>query len=176
MSAELLVVKFTPLQLAIGSVMATERLVNAWFSGARNRTFEPDEGRDTQWENAIAGVLGEWTVVILTGLPWTAMAGRGARADVGEDIEVRTTRHAHGGLTVHEYQRDAADYVLVTYERNVYTVRGFCPGVFAKSDCYHRPDWGQGKSHRVFCVPQEDLLKGLPVRDGRSVWTEGAAW
>jgi hypothetical protein len=69
------------------------------------------------------------------------------QADVGEDIEVRSTPHLNGALIVRDNDDPARRYVLVVCDpMRGFAVRGWCYGYEATKDEWHkkgegRPAW-----------------------------------
>jgi hypothetical protein len=67
-----------------------------------------------------------------------------AKADVGEDIEVRSTPHLNGSLILRDNDDPARRYVLVICDPMLgFAVRGWCYGYEAKTDEWAKTDEGR---------------------------------
>lgn len=66
------------------------------------------------------------------------------QADVGEDIEVRSTPHLNGSLILRDNDDPGRRYVLVICDpMQGFAVRGWCYGVEAMTDESHKTDEGR---------------------------------
>jgi len=128
----------------------------------RNHAHNLDKKDETGWQFHIEGAMGEYVVSKILGLPWNAIdIGDLNLPDVGENIEVRTTRYLGGKLIVHEHPSDPKDriYWLVTGQNGKYCIRGWLEG----EKCQQQKYWenlvkNQKKEPRyAFCVPQDNL-------------------
>lgn len=99
-------------------------------------------------ELAVAKTVNQcWRMEIITDL-------RDKPADVGEDIEVRWTRHPNGHLYV--YERDVAGrwYFLVTGQLPTFKIVGCIDGIEAMQERH----WGQTpRGTYAFIIDQGDL-------------------
>lgn len=108
----------------------------------------------------VDGCMGELAVAVATGLEWTGVFGPD-RHDVGDRIEVRSTRYQGGKLIVKELEADrcspATPYVLAIIQGSSVRVAGW-------RDLDYVVEYGAAYEQKglVFlAVPQTDLL---PIR------------
>lgn len=66
------------------------------------------------------------------------------KADVGDDIEVRSTKYANGALIVRDNDADDRRYVLVVVDpMQGFEIKGWCWGYEAKTDAWFKNDGGR---------------------------------
>jgi hypothetical protein len=118
--------------------------------------------------NDIWGARAELWFAIVSGLPWTGMAHRADnKADVGQNIEIKTTSVQNGHLIVRPriHREDPIKYildhvyVLVIHNRTSKTYRyaGYMKGLDVMQDKYWEGD--------SWWIPQSDLRKELPLKE-----------
>lgn len=105
------------------------------------------------YDKHITGSVGEFVVSLALELNWPG-TGQLKGADVGRDLQVRSTHWPEGRLRVHDYDADDAIFILVTGRRLHYMVRGWLYGHEAKN-----PDWSTAPDGKreAFFVPQQNL-------------------
>ncbi len=118
-----------------------------------------------KWSD-IWGARAELWFSIISGLPWTGRTS--LVADVGDDIEVKTTEYRDGHLIVRpkDHKDDPTEYirthtyVLVTHDRKsgTFNYAGYIHGADAMDDQY----WHPGDA---WWVPQSALQKEMPDVD-----------
>lgn len=85
---------------------------------------------DSSWGNEMDGVCAEFAWCKYLGLFWTGVSG--LRAKDGGGMEVRWTKHAHGGLIVYPHDNDDSVYVLAKGNAPTYRFVGWLTGAEAK--------------------------------------------
>lgn len=109
----------------------------------------------------VDGCMGELAVAIATGLEWTGVYGAG-RHDVGDRLEVRSTRYQGGKLIVKEVEADrcppSTPYVLAIIQGSSVRVAGWqtLDYVVEYGGAYEQ------KGLVFLTVPQADLI---PISD-----------
>lgn len=89
--------------------------------------------RHQSWDVDVEGLLGE--IAVATYLDTTINNDR-HRADIGDDIEVRTTKYQRGRLLVQEKDNPDYRYVLVRGNIGHYELVGWCYGHEAQDPEY----------------------------------------
>jgi hypothetical protein len=110
----------------------------------------------TRLNDDVLGASAELAVAKWLGVPWSRSVNTfHSEADVGEDIDVRCTRHDHGALIVRDNDQPYRWLVLVTGAPPVLSVRGYVRGADAMSPHF----WCNPHGYRgAWFVPQADLL------------------
>ena len=134
---------------------------------------KPTYGIDpvNDWQAHIEGALGECAVAKALNMYWAGKGTVGA-ADVGLDLEVRTTPIAKGRLILHPADKDNAAYVLVTGLNGTYQIRGWVYGWDGKQEKYW--DDPSEKNRPAFFVPQEDLISFEDLKFAMGVKDNGS--
>jgi len=111
----------------------------------------------------VLGSCGEIAVAKVVNQFWSPSVNTMHRiADVGADIEVRTTTREDGYLIVRENDADDRWFFLVTGQPPHLTVRGYLLGGDAKRDEWFQPS---NNGYRpAWCVPQS-ALKPIPAKE-----------
>jgi len=118
----------------------------------------------------ITGILGEMVVgrrFDKTYLP--AINTFHNQADVGEDIEVRSTPHPNGSLILRDNDDPGRRYVLVICDPMAgFEVKGWCYGIEAMTDEWHmrgegRPHWRYKGPLRAFSTLTLERPKDAPT-------------
>ena len=96
-----------------------------------------------------------------------------SQADVGEDIEVRSTPHLNGSLILRDNDDPARRYVLVICDPMLgFAVRGWCYGYEARTDEWAKTD--EGRPHWRYkgsLRPWETLTLARPAEaEPECVW------
>jgi hypothetical protein len=124
--------------------VAELRYLEARVGGMNNATTYQSDFVEVMSRD-VGGILAEMVVgrkFSRTFLP--AINTFHAQADVGEDIEVRSTPHHNGALIVRDNDDPARRYVLVVVDpMRGFAVRGWCYGYEARKDEWHKK--GQGR-------------------------------
>lgn len=93
----------------------------------------------SDWDNEIEGACAEYAWAKFRQQFWTGVVGVGARD--GVEVEVRWTKHAHGGLIVYPHDDDDSVYVLARGRAPEFRFVGWLRGGEGKQ--YGRPtDFG----------------------------------
>jgi hypothetical protein len=137
------IVELTAEELEVARFVGELRLATALARGARNRIA----GYEVTPAEEMQGAAAELAVARMTNRYPTSLMGRGAVADVGLGLQVRSTRHNEGRLVVH--RQDPADQsycLVVAISESLFDVRGFVRGVDARVDEFWRakanpPGW-----------------------------------
>jgi hypothetical protein len=110
-----------------------------------------------RWRADIEGAMAEYAVAKWLNLPWTGSIETGdfKDADAGDNVQVRFTFHAGGGLLLYPKDRDAHLYVLTTGAYGTYQLLGWMQGSAGKVQMYL--DHGKAKGLNAYLVPQSDL-------------------
>ena len=110
------------------------------------------------YEAHIIGAMGELAVAKALKIEWDGNFGDLGAADVGS-YQVRSTKHAGGGLIVHPGEKGV--FILVTGKDGVYDIRGWAMAGDVQNPLY----WKGGWSRPAFLMPQIALnpMHSLPV-------------
>lgn len=115
--------------------------------------FKEDDG----WGSDVESAGAELAVATATGLAWVAWARRPSevQADVGDDVQVRSTRRGNGHMLIHEADRDDHRFVLVFGSIPSYRIAGWISGGAGKDPEF----WGDpfGTERPCFWVPPDRL-------------------
>jgi hypothetical protein len=147
-------VELTPRELAMAVNVGMQRLVASTEAGL-NHASTYHRSFLKRLEEETVGACGEIAFSKAFGKYWSPSVNTFHDiADVGTDIEVRSTRLDSGSLIVRD--NDAGDrwFVLVTGEPPLMTIRGRILGSEAKKPQYVRDPHGHRKA---WFVPQEAL-------------------
>ena len=124
--------------------VAELRYLEARVGGMNNATTYHSEYVEVMSRD-VGGILAEMVVgrkFSRTFLP--AVNTFHAQADVGEDIEVRSTPHLNGSLILRDNDDPARRYVLVICDPMLgFSVRGWCYGYEARTDEWAKTDEGR---------------------------------
>lgn len=122
------------------------------------------EEKMTALASHIEGALGEVCVAKALGLYFEPTVNTYGKADIGEDIGVRTTNKNGHGLLIRERDNPDHFYYLVIGSAPHYRVCGWVRGGDAKVDEYLAPHI-EGK-RRVWRIPEEKLnsIDTHPIR------------
>jgi hypothetical protein len=113
-------------------------------------------------EHNVLGACGEMVVCKALGWFWSPSVNTFHRvADIGRNVEARTTSRQDGCLIVRDNDPDDRYYVLVIGEAPAFHIAGWIKGGDAKRDEWLRDP---GLKRSAWFVPQ-DKLKPLPERE-----------
>jgi hypothetical protein len=107
------------------------------------------------WGEHIEGCASELCFARITSQEWDPKVGLITPGDVGDDIEIRCTKHERGHMIVYESNPTAHRFVLATGTAPQYWMRGWLPGVSAKAKTLFREKREGGGA---FWVPQSALI------------------
>ena len=142
---------------AVGAYRRIKSIVNR-----RNLNTSLKREEFDRWQADIEGALAEMAVVKVLRQPWTGSIPNGEfkGADVGDKVQVRSTRYADGCLILYPNDYDAHLYVLCVGAYGTYRLAGWVSGSAGKDARY----WmGDGvKQWPAFFVPQKALR---PIRE-----------
>lgn len=112
--------------------------------------------RGERWANSVLGAIGEAVVAKATGVAWDARLDSHYHGEDVGPIAVRTGQVGGRLLKVAPRDPDDKPYVLVTGDRETYTVHGWIFGRDAK-----RPEWfhdaGNPNRPPAYWVPSDQL-------------------
>ena len=124
--------------------VAELRYLEARVGGMNNATTYHSEYVEVMSRD-VGGILAEMVIgrrFDRTFLP--AINTFHAKADVGEDIEVRSTPHLNGSLILRDNDDPGRRYVLVICDPMLgFAVRGWCYGYEARTDEWAKTDEGR---------------------------------
>jgi len=143
-------VKLTKYELLFAAQVGVARRIRNRSYGSRHRWGYTDTGDG--WGADIDAASAELAVAKFLGGYWSGAIGRDA--DVGDDIQVRQTRHDHGCLLIHADDRDDHVFVLAIGTDGEFRLVGCKGGSEAK-----RAEWLDSKRPDGECyfVPQDEL-------------------
>jgi hypothetical protein len=119
-------VKLTPNEIHLASSHGLLRRYEKLL-GRRGDRIQKEE---STWDNEIEGACAEFAWAKHLGLHWTGVSD--LRAKDGGGMEVRWTKHDHGGLIVYGHDNDESMYVLAKGRAPVYRFVGWLRGGEAK--------------------------------------------
>lgn len=149
-------VTLTPWEYKAAVDLAVTRL-----AVSRDRGIKDISPRERSWFDLlkidVLGAAGEMAVAKVLDKFWTPSVNTMHRiADIGTDIEVRTSTRSHSSLIVRENDVDTRWFYLVVGEPPVLDVKGYILGSEAKRDEWFRD--GQRDGYRpAWFVPQPYL-------------------
>lgn len=147
-------IALTARELAMGVDVGMQRLVASTEAG-HNHASTYQRGFLKRLEEETIGACGEIAFSKAFGQYWSPSVNTFHEiADVGRDIEVRSTRLNNGSLIVRNNDADDRWFVLVTGEPPLMTIRGRILGIDAKKKEYLRDPHGHRKA---WFVPQDVL-------------------
>lgn len=126
------------------------------ISAIKSNRHQRHGNRETAlWDQDIEGCIAEMLVAKAFNINWTPYADdpKSLKSDVGEDIQVRSTKRSDGCLLVHPDDPDEQMFVLVTGTGLDKTIKGYIKGSYAKKPKYWRTSTGRP----CYFVPQSDL-------------------
>ena len=94
---------------------ASHALLRRYEKLAGRRKDRMQKGR-SDWDNEIEGACAEYAWASHTGKFWTGVSN--IKATDGQDVEIRWTKHASGGLIIYPHDDDESVFILA---------RGFAP-------------------------------------------------
>jgi hypothetical protein len=112
--------------------------------------------------DGIIGELGEIAVARYTRLPVPPSSSNTMKlADVGDTIDVRTTEHTNGHLTLYDNANPNYNFVLVTLDCLTATIRGWINPKDGK-----KPEYFRSADPDCYFVPQSALnpIETLPIK------------
>lgn len=116
------------------------------------------------WGNDIESCAAEMLVARAFGVNWIPYANnpQSITADVGDNIQVRSTRRDNGCLLLHKEDKDDHIYVLVTGSGIQKRIRGCILGSDGKRSEY----WRESTGRPCYFVPQSKLSDIADMRHG----------
>jgi hypothetical protein len=112
------------------------------------------EAGHSDWQLHIEGALGEQAVAKWIGTYWSGQVGNLSAADIGKQIETRTTHRLDGSLILHEWDQDDAYFFLLTGQHGTYRIAGWIEGRDGKLPAFWRDPVG---GRPAYFVPQAVL-------------------
>ena len=163
-------VKLTSTELAFAGFTGVMRQISALQhrrSDANGKGW-PTRSVSEHWGFEIDGAAAEMAVAKYLGRYWRPLAERGrlssVPADIGENVQVRSTRNPAGPLIVHPRDDDAHVFVLVITRPPCFDLIGWLYGREAKRDEW----WFIGVPHPAFFADQCEL-HDIAALDGELV-------
>lgn len=127
------------------------RVTNVVFDNLK--TFRGTEN-PAKWEQHVSGALAEKAVAKLLNLYWPGCSDKNAPADVGKDVEVKSTPlHRNNLLVPVDQCKPGSRYYLITGSYNDYRVHGWRWG-WECALCPVVNHQGRGNAYRI---PQDRL-------------------
>ena len=145
-------IKLTTADLYLAAQAGIMRRISAIKNKRQERYGTPAEDL---WGNDIESCIAEMLVARAFNVNWTPYADdpRTIKADVGENIQVRSTRRNDGCLLLHPHDKDDQLFVLVTGSGVNKTIKGCIKGADAKKPKY----WRESTGRPCYFVPQSAL-------------------
>ena len=107
-------------------------------------------------------IASEWVVANHLGFAYDPFEAKlKKKADVGDKIEVKWTKHIAGQLIVHEYDRTSDIAILVTGQTPHYYIAGWIPVSIAQKPRFrhsHQPTWWVSQ---INLQPIDNLRKSI---------------
>jgi hypothetical protein len=152
--------------------IAEQRFLQARVGGMNEATTYQSNYMEIM-ERDIGGILGEMVVGRRFDRHYLpAVNTFHGRADVGEDIEVRSTKYANGALILRDNDADDRRYVLVIVDpMQGFEIKGWAWGHEAKTDAWFKNDqgrpawWYRGELRSV-----ESLTLEIPAEQKEYTW------
>lgn len=151
--------RYEPVQLDLGDIriaatVGITRQIQNIAAGRRDRyKAAPEFG----WNIHVEGAMAELAVAKYLKRFWNGNLGDLKAADVGP-LEVRSTWHPDGALTIYPKDPDDRVFVLVTGSNGEYLLRGHLLGKIAKQDkFYNREASNNRRGTNAWYVPQDEL-------------------
>ena len=145
-------IRLLPDELFLASAVGCRRRIDSILRDAASQL--PDRER-IQWTTDIDGACAELAACKALGWYWVALAGRQAIGDIGQGVQVRSTRYHDGSLIIRQRDKADASYLFVTCEAPRYFIRGWLTGLEAKTDRYEQTNGHD--STPFWKVPQDEL-------------------
>lgn len=140
--------------LEIGLV-GLERSVSSILHKRKDKVVASDRGIEIHLE----GAWSEGAFCYIFGLPLSLGIDTFKAADIGANIQIRSTKYPGGKLLVKKQDNPEHIYVLMCGEFPTYRAAGYITGQEARQEKY----WGELKSHYsgppCFIIPQSELSK-----------------
>jgi len=108
-------------------------------------------------ENDNQGAKAELFAANVIGIEWGATVNSFKGADLGSNIQVKSSKNPNSCLIFRCDDNPKHNYVLVTCAGDVFTIVGWIPGVEAKKDCWYTNAQCPSRPKQYF-VPQSALL------------------
>jgi hypothetical protein len=153
-SADSWVIELTRDEIERALREAELRADNVISRGCSDRLGRVRRSREEIVRDGHGPCCAELAASILTGMPWTSeRTGPGARADIGEATEVRSSKFPWSPLRIYSFDKADHFFVLVTGQIPLYRVVGWMPGREARRAEFWRADLQPPQ----WQVPQESL-------------------
>ena len=159
-------IKLTLPEMLTGTNLGTIRQYTSDKQGSKYSEGFTEE-KMTALASHIEGALGEVCVAKALGLYFIPTVNTYGKADIGEDIGVRTTNKENHGLLIRERDNQDHFYYLVKGSAPNYRVCGWVRGGVARQDKY-LANHIDNKS-KVWRVPESDLnpMSMMPPRGSK---------
>jgi hypothetical protein len=143
--------KLTERELMVAVYVGARRHVDGLYR--QSDRYAAGEHPD-QWELDIEAAAAELAVARVTGLYWTGLNWLDAKADVGDDIQVRRIVGVSRKLLIRPHDPDEHVFVLVIGKAPTFDIAGWIQGRDGK-----RPEWSDNPGGRgpCFLVPRSEL-------------------
>ena len=139
------------IEMEIAAIVGCRRRTE---SRANNRAYSHQFDGTGGWDIDIEGAAAEMAYAKFRGQYWAATVGSFKGADIGDKVQIRSTRHPGGSLIVREDDNPDHYYVLLTGAAPTFVVRGYIQGAFAKHKEYQSAPNGRPPA---YFVPQSAL-------------------
>jgi len=154
------VIVLTEIEMEIAAMVGCRRR-----SESRSNSREYAHGFDGSggWDIDIEGAAAELAYAKYRGQYWPATVCSFKHADVGANVQIRSTPHANGSLIIRDDDNAEHFYVLLTGTAPTFQVRGYIQGISAQND-----EWRQAPNGRpaAYFVPQS-ALKPFEKKDNQ---------
>lgn len=140
--------------------------IEAAMEKIKRRGFEPNHQsrveRDMTFMDFVAqtaeAYAAEWAVANYYGLPYQPSQSESKeRADVGENLEIKWSRHHAGNLWIGHSDRSEDVAILVTGRTPLFTIVGWIPVSIAKRDKYRHSTQDKWIISQINLQPIETL-------------------
>ena len=146
-----MLIELTTAEVQMATIIGVQRQIEdiKWENHGKYKSE-----RHLAWQRHIEGALAECALAKFLNVYWSK--GKHDQPDVGK-VDVRTTHHENGKLTLHKEDKDDRKYYLLTGLNGKYMIRGWLLGKAGKQEKF----WSDptGKDRWAYFVPQEFLNK-----------------
>ena len=155
-------ITLTDQQLEYATAMGQQRHRYDQAVGASG-SYNINESDNDDHRLDIQGCIAEYAVSLALGREWVGFATdfQNLKADVGSNIQVRSTYLPHGNLILHPKDQDEQVFILVRlHDLPSVEIVGWARGKEVKQPRY----WKEPVPNRPCYLYPHQLLKGLPRR------------
>ena len=140
-------INLTKFELKQAAMVGVDRRIESIDRGLHSKKFT---ARTSYWETDIQGAAAEMALAKHLGKYWGFSVNVGKEADLGENMQVRSSAHPNAHLIVRKPDSESDNYILViAHNELLYEIKGWISGKDAKTeDFWNKDSWW---------IPQERL-------------------